>query len=277
MESATTPTNKYIDIDKVIADKNAQWLPFFVKRYLKRIVHEKEINQVMAKIGHLEGLEFIDAALDYLNTTVEVKDIENMPKEGGVIVAANHPLGGLDGMALMKAVGKVRTDFQFLVNDVLLSIENLKPLFVPVNKFGVNPRMASKIIEEAYASDMAVLNFPAGLVSRKQPQGIEDLEWKKSFIAKAIRYKKDVVPVHIDGRNSNFFYNLSRLRRRLGIKANIEMLYLADELFGQRNETLRITFGEPIPWQRFDKSKSQAEWASYVRELVYNLPKSNEQ
>jgi putative hemolysin len=268
-------TEKYIDVKNIVASKNeslVKWLPSFVINYIRRIVHEDDINDSMSKIGHLEGLDFVKAALGYLNTKVEVEGLENIPKEGGVIIASNHPLGGLDGIALMDAVGRVRKDIQFLVNDILLSIENLAPLFVPVNKVGDNPREATKIIEATYAKDIAILVFPAGLVSRKLPEGVADLEWKKSFIARSKKYKKDIVPVHIDGRNSNFFYNLSRLRGKLGIKANLEMFYLADEMFKQRNKTITIRFGKPIPHQSFDKSKTMLEWASEIRSKVYQLP-----
>lgn len=266
---------KYIDVKEVIRGKNAslaRWMPSFMLRYVKRIVHEEDINDVMGRIGHLEGLEFVRAALDDLHTTVEVIGAENVPAEGGVVLAANHPLGGLDGIAFMKAVGDVREDFQFLVNDILLNIKNLEPLFVPVNKVGQNPRQATRIIAETFSKDIAILVFPAGLVSRKLPEGITDLEWQKSFITRAIKFKKDVVPVHIEGRNSSFFYNLSRLRSKLGVKANIEMFYLADEMFRQRGKTITVRFGKPIPYQSFDRSKSHQQWAKEVRDIAYALP-----
>lgn len=265
---------KYIDIKGILKSKNAnlaKWLPGFIVSYIKRIVHEKDINEIMAKIGHLIGLDFVKAGLKELNTTIKTRGLENIPKDGGVILASNHPLGGLDGIALMQAVGEVRTDIKFLVNDILMNIENLRPLFLGVNKHGSNPREASRIIEEGYASDQAILVFPAGLVSRKLPEGIGDLEWKKSFITKAKKYERQIVPVFIDGRNSNFFYNLSRLRTKLGIKANIEMFYLANEMFKQRNKTLTIRFGKPVSYKEFDKSKSLVEWADDMRTRVYEL------
>lgn len=269
-------TEKYIDIKEVVRSKNAtlaRWMPGFITRYLKRVIHQDEINGIMSRIGHMEGLEFVNAGMKELQTDVDIHGMENVPKEGGVVLASNHPLGGLDGIALMKAVGEIRSDFKFLVNDVLLNIENLQPLFVPVNKMGENPRTSSKIISETYAQDIAILIFPAGLVSRKQAHGIEDLEWKKSFITRAIKYKKDVVPVYIEGRNSKFFYNLSRFRRMIGIKGNIEMLYLSDEMFRQRGEVIPVCFGKPIPYTTFDKSKSHQEWADEVKRKAYSLSK----
>ena len=266
---------KYIDINEVIKQKSpglAKWLPSFVVNYIKGIVHQNDINIVMGNTGHLHGLDFVNGVLSQLNTTVEVIGLDNIPEKGGCILAANHPLGGLDGIAFMQAVGRVRPDMKFLVNDILLNIENFQPLFLPVNKHGANAKSALKMIDDAYASDEATLVFPAGLVSRKLPEGIADLEWKKSFISKAIKYEQEVLPVYIGGRNSSFFYNLSNIRRRLGVKANLEMFYLADELFKQRGKTLKIIFGKPIPHTTFRKDKSQQEWAHEVRRRVYELP-----
>ena len=274
-EGQIAPEDKYIDIEKVIASKNkklAQLLPGFAIGFMKRLIHQEEINEVMNRIGHHTGLDFVNAALDELEIKVEVIGLENIPAEGGVIIAANHPLGGVDGMAFMKAVGQKRQDFQFLVNDMLLNIKNIAMLFVPVNKVGSNPRESLVLIEEAYRKDIAVMIFPAGLVSRKQRHGIKDLEWKKSFVIKARQYKKDIIPVHIEGKNSKRFYNFSRFRQRLGIKANLEMGLLADEMFKQRGKTITIRIGKPIPHQELDHTKTPIEWAAELRELTYDLP-----
>jgi len=228
----------------------------------------------MALHGDKIGLDFVRSGLEFLNTKVEVVGLENIPKEGGFIMAANHPLGGLDGIAFMKAVGEKRQDFQFLVNDILLNISNLSPLFVPVNKVGVNARKSLQVIEETYAKDIPILVFPAGMVSRKLDDGIGDLPWQKSFIAKAKKYKKDVIPVHIGGENSAWFYNLSRWRTKLGIKANLEMFYLADEMFRQRNETIKITIGKAVNYEGFDSSRNLVEWAAFMRAKVYALAKN---
>lgn len=271
-------TEKYIDIDKVLDSKNPalrKWIPRFVLKYFKRLLHEDEINGVMSRIGHLHGLDFLEAMIvGELNTTVKLEGAENIPKEKGVIIASNHPLGGLDGMTLIYAVGQVRPDIKFLVNDVLLNIENLKQFFVPVNKFGGNPREASKLIEEAYSADIATLVFPSGLVSRKQPQGIEDLEWKKSFVSKAIKYKKDIVPTFIDGQNSRRFYNFSRFRGKIGIKANLEMMLLPGEMFRQRNHTITVKFSDRISYESLDKSKTHQQWADDIRGRVYAMKQS---
>lgn len=270
--------DKYIVVRDVIRRKNPRllrWLPGFVLRYIERIVHEDDINRVMANIGHLHGLDFVEALIGELGVTVELRGAEHIPQEGGVIFASNHPLGGLDGVAFMYALGKYRRDIKFLVNDILLNIKNLKPLFIGVNKHGMQGRKGIERIEEAYAQDHALLVFPAGLVSRKRNGKIEDLEWKKSFINKAKKYRKDIVPVYIEGKNSGFFYNFARFRELLGVKANIEMFYLADEMFAQKNKKVTICIGKQIPYTYFDDSKSEKEWAEEMKKVVYNLAPDN--
>lgn len=265
---------KYIDVREAIRKKNPRllkWMPRFVLKWIKKKVHEKEINGIMSRIGHLEGIEFCEAGIKELNVHFEFEGLENIPKEGGVILAANHPLGGLDGISFISTVSRVRKDIKFLVNDILLNIENLSPIFVPVNKVGANSKDALRKMEETYASDQAILIFPAGLVSRKQKEGIKDLEWKKSFVKKAIRYQKPIVPVYIDGKNSKFFYNFARWRKRLGIKANIEMFFLSDEMFRHRNETIRFVIGSPILPEALEKKKNFLETAQDIKEKVYNL------
>lgn len=270
---------KYIDLEKVIESKNPKllkWLPRFVIRYIKKVLHEDDINRAMRENGHLHGVPFVNSAVDHIGADVVSEGLENIPEKGGVIIVANHPLGGLDGIALMKAVGERREDMQVLVNDILMNIENFEPLFIPVNKHGSNPRAAMRVIDEAYASESAVVIFPAGLVSRKIDGKIQDLEWTKSFIAKSIKYGKSVVPVHIGGTNSKWFYNLSRYRQKLGIKANLEMFILVNEMYKQYGQTIKMTFGEAIPASTFDKSKSHIEWANYVRDKVYALAENGE-
>jgi len=267
---------KFIVIRDVIARKNPKllkWMPGFLLRYIERIVHEDDINAVMHNIGHLQGLEFVDALINQeLKIDVELKGAENIPLSGGAIFASNHPLGGLDGIAFMHALGKYRSDIRFLVNDILMNIKNLGSLFIPINKHGSQARDAMKAIDETYASDQAMLVFPAGLVSRKRKNGIiKDLEWKKSFISKAKKYKKDIIPVYIEGRNSDFFYNLARFRKNIGIGANIEMFYLADEMFAQKGKKVTIVIGKPIPYTYFDKTKTEQEWAEKVKEIVYAM------
>lgn len=273
--SSSEPSEKFIDTAKVIASKNPRLLkimPGFLLRYIKRVIHEDELNDAISRNKNRFEHDFVDAAMEEFGVHIKVVGEENIPESGGVIIAANHPLGALDGIAFMKVVGKRRKDIRFLVNDLLMALKNFGPLFVPVNKHGRNSQDYVERIEKVYAEDDCVLIFPAGLVSRRQKGGvIEDLEWKRSFINKAVHYKKNIVPVYIEGRNSNFFYNLAYWRKKLGIKANIEMFYLVDEMYQQKGKTLTFTFGKPISWQVFTSEQKDEYWAEKVKRHVYAL------
>jgi putative hemolysin len=274
-QPANIKSEKFIDVEKAIAGKNPKLLkilPGFLLRYVIRTVHQDELNLAVERYKNRFGHDFVDAAIEEFKVTIAVKGHENIPKSGGVIMTANHPLGGLDGIAFMDVVGEYRKDIKFFVNDLLMAFKNLSSILIPVNKHGKNSTEYAKKFEEIYASDNCLLLFPAGLVSRKQRDGrIEDLVWKKSFIAKSVQYKKNIVPVHIDGTNSKFFYNLAYWRKKIGIKANIEMFYLVDEMYKQRGKTLTFTFGEAISWEIFTKDKSAEYWSERVKQHVYAL------
>lgn len=266
----------FVDLERVIANKNPRLLrvlPGFVLNYLKKIVHQDELNEIVRQNHNLYGLEFLDACLKGFGVKIIYQGLENIPVNGRWIVASNHPLGGLDGMALMWVVGKIRQDIVFPVNDLLMNVSNLKELFIPINKHGSNAGNV-RIIDETFASQKAMLFFPAGLCSRKQKGGICDLEWKKSFISKARLHKREIIPCYIKGRNSDWFYNLARIRSFLNIKANIEMLYLVDEMFRQRDKEIVITFGKPISYTIFDKTKPDLTWARLLKNHVYSLAKN---
>jgi putative hemolysin len=264
---------EFIDVASVIERKSPSLrkkLPGFVINYLRRIIHEDELNEFLKMYGHLQGIPFIEGALTFMNTKVDVTGLENIPEKGKAIIASNHPLGGLDGLALMLTVAKRRIDIVFPVNDILMNVKNLEPLFIPINKHGSNTENI-QIINDTFASDKIVCYFPAGLVSRKRKGVIKDLEWHPTFITKAKRFKRDIIPTYISGRNTNFFYNLANLRKLLHIKSNIEMLYLVDEFHKQKNKTLTITFGKPVSYRVFDRRHTRQEWAALMRDFVYRL------
>ncbi|GGH26315.1 glycerol acyltransferase [Sphingobacterium alkalisoli] len=273
-----TEQDKFIQVREVIHKKSpklAKWIPKPLISYLKRTIHEDEINYIMTTYKDLYGLDFVDALINELGVEVVLEGEDNIPIDESVIFASNHPLGGLDGIAFMQAIGRYRRDVKFLVNDILLNIRNLEPLFIGVNKVGGQNKNAISAIDDAYAANQALLVFPAGLVSRKIEGEIVDLEWKKSFISKAKKYKKNIVPVFIEGKNSNFFYNFSRWRQKLGVKFNMEMLYLPDEMFSQRGQRVTIKIGKKIPYTDFDTAKNERQWAAEVKQLVYEMAKDN--
>jgi putative hemolysin len=275
-------TADFLNIERVIASKNprlAKALPKFIIRYLKRILHQDDLNGYIYRNRDKFGLDFVEAILGEFGVITEVADSKGaaaditslVPAGRRLMIVSNHPLGGLDGMALIHAVGRARPELVFPVNDLLMNVPGLQPLFIPINKHGKNTDNI-RIIEDTFASDKTILYFPAGLVSRKQGGGvIMDLEWHKTFISKAKRSQRDILPVYISGRNSEFFYNLARWRQRLGIEANIEMLYLVDEMIRQRGKTIRMIFGEVIYVSTFDKTKTDRQWAAWVKDIVYGM------
>ncbi|MBD3635843.1 MAG: 1-acyl-sn-glycerol-3-phosphate acyltransferase [Crocinitomicaceae bacterium] len=266
--------DKFIDVEKLIASKNPKLLkrtPKFFINYLKRKLHQEKINEFLRGQKGASGYDFSIDVIKYFKVKIVSKGLENVPKKGGVIFTLNHPLGGMDAIAIIKDIYPIRQDFKFVVNDLLMNLENLNEMFVGVNKHGVNTKEALAEVDRLYASDQAVFVFPAGLVSRKKKGKVKDLEWKKTFVTRARKYKQDVIPCHIDGELTNFFYRLANFRTTIGIKANIEMLYLVDELFKQENKTIRVRFGKPIPYTTFDRSKKDIEWAQWVKSKVYEL------
>jgi 1-acyl-sn-glycerol-3-phosphate acyltransferase len=272
-----TPVKKeipLIDVEKVLKSKNpalGRSLPSFIINYLKKIVHQEELNEFLKLYGHLKNAELIYAGLQHFKIRYKVTGSENIPQDGRYIFVSNHPLGGLDGLVFIYEISRYFSEIKFPVNDILTNIENLNGIFLPVNKHGSQGRDAARMIEEAYSSDCQILYFPAGLCSRKKGGKIKDLKWHKSFITKAIIHKRDIIPAYFSGRNSDFFYNLSNIRNFLRIKANIEMLYLADEMFKQIDKEIHLVFGPRIHWETFDKSRSPVEWADWVRTRSYEL------
>ena len=264
-----------IDIDKVLREKapdKVRYIPRFVVSYLKRIVHQDELNGFLRGAQDKVGVDFLKASLDFLDARLVVKGAENLPEGGLYTFVSNHPLGGQDGLALGYVLGThYQGKIKYMVNDLLMNLHGLAPLCIPINKTGKQAKDFPRLVEEAFASDNQLLMFPAGLCSRRQRGVIRDLEWKKTFVVKSVQHRRDVVPIHFDGQNSNFFYNLANLCKALGIKFNIAMLYLADEMLKNRHKTFTITIGKPIPWQTFDKSKTPQQWAQYVKDIVYNL------
>ncbi|MDR0659101.1 MAG: 1-acyl-sn-glycerol-3-phosphate acyltransferase [Mediterranea sp.] len=264
-----------IDVDKILrekAPKHYKYIPGFIISYLKRIIHQEEINVFLNDSKDRFGVDFLEASLDFLDTKIEVKGLENLPKEGLFTFVSNHPLGGQDGVAIGYVLGNYYNGkVKYLVNDLLMNLRGLAPLCIPINKTGKQSKDFPVMVEAGFKSDDQLIMFPAGLCSRRQKGVIRDLKWSKTFVAKSIRHQREVVPVYFEGRNSDFFYNLANLCKALGIKFNMAMLYLVDEMFKNRHKTFTVIFGKPIPWQTFDKSKTPAQWAEYVKEEVYKL------
>ncbi len=268
----------FLDLKKVFMTKNpglAPYIPGFVYAYLNRVLHIREINDFLAIHGSKTGLDFTEEVIKEFNITATLIGEENLPEKGRFIFASNHPLGGFDGIVLLTYLGRKYKEIRSLSNDILMSMVNVKPLFVPVNKHGSLSHDAVRKLAEVMDSEIQILTFPSGLVSRKIKGKIMDPLWQKSFISKAVQHKRDIIPIHVTGRCTNFFYRLSNFRKFLGIKTNIEMFYLADETFKHRNKHITITFGQPVSYKFFDKSKRQDAWARSMQNYVYSLGEGN--
>lgn len=274
METKENKAFKPINIRQIFKEKNpalAKVIPGFIYNYIDNTLHIDFFNDFISRNYHLEGIEFVNQTIIEFNVKEHIFGVENIPEKGRFIFASNHPFGGFDALLLMRNVHKKLGELRFLANDILMSIPGLKPVFVPVNKHGSNSREMAEKLNEMYDSDIQIMIFPSGYASRKIKGKVIDLEWKKHFITKAIKHKRDVIPVFVGGQNSNRFYRVANWRKFLGLKWNIEMFYLPDELVKQKNADVYIYFGKPIPWQTFDNSKTHQEWAEWVKQATYQL------
>lgn len=272
---------KTIDIEKILRDKmgkKARYVPRFVISWLKKIIHEDEVNRFLWENRKLEGTEWLTACVQYLDMTLDIVGAENLPdKHDGKLYTfvSNHPLGGQDGVSLGSIIGQhYDGKFRYLVNDLLLNLPGLKPVSIGINKTGRQSRDFPRMVEAGFNSDNHLLMFPAGLNSRKINGKIHDLPWKKTFITKSVETHRDVVPIHFSGRNSKRFYRIAKFSDRW-LPFNLAMLFLVDEMYRNVGKTFRITIGKPIPWQTFNKTKSSMEWAKIVEDRVYGLPLSS--
>ena len=264
-----------VNIEEIIKNKSEKLhrlLPRFVINKIRRIIHEDEVNDILRRYHGQDGVSFANALMKEFQVQFNIRYPERIPKDGKLIVASNHPLGGFDGLVLISLISQYRQNIKFPVNDFLMHIPNLQDIFIPINKVGSNSIELARQFDEIFNSENTILYFPAGICSRKIDGKIQDLAWKKTFVSKAKEYQRDILPIYFSGKNSNFFYNLSHFRKRLGIKVNIEMAYLADEFFKQRNSSYDIYIGNPIPHQSLTSEKSDYQTAQTIRDYVYRLP-----
>lgn len=267
-----------IDIEKVLQSKageKAKRIPRFVIAWLKKIIHQDFINEFLEQEGDKQGVEWLEDCLAYLGTTLDVQGLENLPSadDGRLYTfVSNHPLGGQDGVALGALLGRhYNGRVKYLVNDLLMNLPGLAPMCIPINKTGSQSRQFPAMVEAGFRGNDHLIMFPAGLCSRRNKGVIRDIPWTKTFISKSVEAQRDVVPIHFGGRNSNFFYNLANACKALGIKFNIAMLFLVDEMYKNRNKTFTVKIGRPIPWQTFDNTKTPTQWAAHVQDIVYKL------
>lgn len=266
-----------IDVDQVLRarlPRHYRYIPRFVVRWLERIICQEKLNAILVKMAGKNSVDAATAALDEMGITIESSGLERLP-EGRFMFVSNHPLGGLDGLALISLLGnRYDRKIKFMVNDLLMAVEPLRGVFLPVNKYGRQSRSSAAQIEEALAGDEQFITFPAGLCSRMLPDGtIADLPWQKAAVVHAVNYKRDIVPIYFDAVNSRFFYRFAKWRKLLGLKFNIELIFLPKEMIKKSGSTLRAVIGDPIPWDTLDGAHPKQE-AARLREIVINMSKT---
>lgn len=264
-----------IDLDQIVrsrAGKKAKYVPKWVISGLKRLIHQDFINEFLRR-GYV-GVDFCEECIHYLDVKIKVKGLEHLLDDSRKYTfVSNHPLGAIDGVTLGMILGrKFNGNVKYLVNDLLMNLKGLAPLCIPINKIGKQARNFPQVVEAGFQSDSHIIMFPAGLCSRKNDEGqIRDIPWKKTFITKSIETQRWVVPIHFIGQNSPRFYRIARLCKKLGLKFNFAMLLLPDEMYKSQHGSYEVIIGEPISWEKFDRSKSPAQWAEYVQNEVYKL------
>jgi putative hemolysin len=271
--------NILIDIDGIIKSKNPKLyrrLPHFVVRWLENIIRQDKINRLLTLYGHKDGVDFIDAVFEDFNVDIVPHGLENIPKDlGKMVFVANHPLGGLDGLAVIATVNKNFGKAKGIVNDLLLNIVSLRSVFCGVNVYGHNTPEVSTRIHELYESSEHVCIFPAGLVSRRIEGKVQDLPWKKNFIEKAVKMGLPIVPIFVDALNSSFFYTVANVRKRIGIKFNYELVLLPSEVFKYHDKPIDLYFGKPVMPEELLKLSTPVERAAYMRDVTYLLSKKD--
>ena len=263
-----------IEVEKAIRNSKSGFvrsLPEFIIRLIEKLIHQEEMNATLLKCHSETGVPFVNSVLKDWNVDVIIKGRENVPERGRFVFVANHPVGGIDSLAFLSVIHRFFPDVISPSNELFNYIPNLRPVILGVNVFGVNTKNTVEKFNELFESDSQIMIFPAGLVSRRRNGLISDPEWQKTFITKAIQYKRDIIPVHISGRNSNLFYEIHRLRKLLGIKMSVEITLLPREMHKQKNKPITLSIGKVIPYQTITKEFTHAEWAQKVKETVYSI------
>ena len=277
MEKYNERESYLLDLDKILGPKLRKKLPRFVISFLKRRIHQDDINGVILSVEHYKGVGFFDEALNYLDITYRIRGEEHLSTDKKYLFVCNHPLGGPEALIIGSVFHRLYGEgFQVPVTPIMANLKPLAEFFTPVNNLSSKQsRDLGERIAKMFTSDQQVVVFPAGLCAKEVKGKVTEMPWKKMFVTQARRYERDVVPVHISGHNSRWYFFLSKLSKFLGLKINIGMLYLVDELFKQRGNEFVITFGEPVPYTTFDKSKTDREWAAEMQERVKALAEGN--
>jgi putative hemolysin len=266
-----------LDIENAVKEKfpnfdsKSPWIKKPTIGFLRAITHEREVNEFLDTHQDLKGFDFIEQALDYFHFSYSVnhRDRKNIPATGRVVIVANHPLGALDGLSLLKMVGEIRRDVKILANDMLMNFSALESLMLPVDNLTKSTRKSSVArIVDALNNDEAIIVFPAGEVSRMRPNGVRDGKWNAGFLSFAKKTNSPVLPIYVGAKNSPLFYSCSMVFKPLA------GMMLAHEMFNKTNKTINMRVGEAIPYQEIDQLPvGKAQKAKLLRRHLYRLTK----
>ena len=266
-----------LDVEKVLGPKLMKKLPRFAVNFFKRRIHQDEINDCIMHAEHYKGAGFFDEALNYVGITFQIRGEENLDPGKKYLFAGNHPLGGPEALIIGSVFRRIYGDgFKVPVNHLLANLKPLNEFFVPVRVYGSNRnRELGEQIADMFRSDYQVLVFPAGMCARKIKGKVTEMPWKKMFITQSRKFERDVVPIHISGFNSRRFFFFTKLSTFLKLKFNLGMIFLVDELFNKKGQEFVVTFGKPVPYTTFDKTKTDLQWAAEIKDQVEALSKDN--
>jgi putative hemolysin len=277
MEIALQDRTELLDIERIIKNKSPRLykrLPKFIVSWLKKTIRQEDLNEFISSSNKFQAIDFLRNSFKHFDINSETIQFENLPENSKIIIVSNHPIGSFDGLHLIHLVYSKYGKVKAVVNDLLLNVKNLNEFFLGVNKHGMTSKQHIEMLNKIFESDIPIVYFPAGLVSRRKKGAIKDPEWKKTFLTKAIKYERDIVPVFVEGQLSNKFYTIANIRKKIGIKVNIEMLYLPDEMIKQKGKTLKIIVGKPISYKKFLSIKDFEKTTNDIKNHVYKLEKN---
>lgn len=263
-----------ISVDKVIAAnlpqlENSPKVKGLVKKGLGYLLHEQEFVAFGDAYPHLQGIEFVEQVLDELDfdTRYKPKQIEHIPSEGKLVIVANHPIGSLDALALIKVLSSVRKDLKVVANRMLMSVTPMHSLLLPVdNLSGMSKKQELTNIHQHLREEGAILIFPAGEVSRLSPTGIKDCKWNSGFLRIAKKANCPILPIFIKAKNSPLFYGTSMIYKPLA------SLLLVKEMFKQRQKSLEFEIGASIPPESYlIENLKDKEVVNLIRKQLYML------
>lgn len=247
------------------------WIKNSTLGLLRKLSHELEVNQFLDTHQDLQGFDFVDQVLEYFNFSYSIsnRDRSNIPATGRVVIVANHPLGALDGLSLLKLVGELRRDVKIVVNDLLMNFEAFNHLLLPVDNLNKSTQKSSIAnILECLNNDEAIIVFPAGEVSRIRPTGIRDGKWTNGFLHFAKKTNSPILPIFVDARNSSLFYSSSMVYKPLA------GMLLAHEVFNKQSQTITLKVGQAIPFQKIKiLPLTKKETAKLLKRHLYRIGK----